>query len=160
MFDFALLARCLDLGNFWCQCSKILGLQSTCWALTFPHGHRMLAGIPSITAIFKARSFPEGANPWCLSYLSGEESSASSPAGIWFDLIMRSAQPTSLFGPSDWAISWVCRAPVASHSFPVLGDPSSSSGEEPTPQIPSMPARHICLITIIFLKQKVIWFLT
>ena len=52
------------------------------------------------------------------------------------------------------------QGPVASLSFPVLGDPSPSSGEEPTPQMPSMPARHICLITIIFLKQKVIWFLT
>lgn len=117
MFDFALLARCLDLGNFWCQCSKILGLQSTWWALTFPHGHRMVAEIPSITAIFKAKSYTEGANPWCLSHLSGKESSASSPAGIWFSLIVWSAQPTSLFGPSDCAISWVCRAPVASHSF-------------------------------------------
>lgn len=151
------LSKCLDLGNFWCQCSKILGLQSTWWALTFPPGHRMVAGIPSITAIFKARSHAEGANPWCLSHLSGKESRASSPAGIWFDLIMWSAQPTSLFGLPDCAISWVCRAPVASHSFPVLGDPSPSSREEPTPQIPSMPARHICLITIIFLKQKVIW---
>ena len=145
------LSKCLDLGNFWCQCSKILGLQSTWWALTFPPGHRMVAGIPSITAIFKARSQAEGAKPWCLSHLSGKGSRASSPAGIWSGLIMWSAQPASLFGLPDCAISWACRALCPLSAFQFLGTHLHPQGK-------NQPHRcHPCLPDISVSSPSFFW---